>query len=202
MTGVRVNPHLKLVSQTVVERDGQCVTIERGLVEVRQRAFRKGGRAAGRSSRRRRKKSIRDVPFPASLYHHETLYREHVTGQKALMGRGWNELDLVFPSPKGTPINSNWLREGRFKVLLKRAGFATHFTLYSFLYTSPRFNCWRLSASKVIADLMGHAWADFTAQVYQKVLPEMRERASDRLAGLLFDGPDTIFTQPVNEHEM
>jgi hypothetical protein len=38
--------------------------------------------------------------------------------------------------------------------------------------------------------------------VYQKVLPEMREKASDRLAGLLFEGSSTIFAQPVSEHEM
>jgi integrase len=130
------------------------------------------------------------------------LHREQVMRQKAMMGRGWNELDLVFPSPKGTPIDANYLREGRFKALLKRAGLPLHFTLYSFRYTFATLQLLAGERDKVIADLMGHEKADFTAQVYQKVLPEMRERASDRLAGMLFDGPDTIFTQTVNGHEM
>ena len=55
---------------------------------------------------------------------------------------------------------------------------------------------------KVIADLMGHTKPNFTAEVYQRVLPEMRERASDRLAGLLFEDTSTIFAQSVSEHEM
>jgi integrase len=200
LTGL-TSPHLKLVSQTV-EQDGKPVTVERGVVEVRQIAFRERWTGRWTLTPPKTKKSVRDVPFPAALYHQLMLHREQVMRQKAMMGRGWNELDLVFPSPKGTPIDANYLREGRFKALLKRAGLPLHFTLYSFRYTFATLQLLAGERDKVIADLMGHEKADFTAQVYQKVLPEMRERASDRLAGMLFDGPDTIFTQTVNGHEM
>jgi integrase len=55
---------------------------------------------------------------------------------------------------------------------------------------------------KVIAELMGHSKVNFNQEVYQKVLPQMRERASDRLEKLLFEDSCTILAQPASERGM
>jgi hypothetical protein len=55
---------------------------------------------------------------------------------------------------------------------------------------------------KVIAELMGHTKASFNQDVYQKVLPVMREHASDGLEKMLFSDSCTLFAQPTSEHEM
>lgn len=89
-----------------------------------------------------------------------------------------------------------------FKTLLKRAELPTHFTLYSFRYTFATLQLLVGERDKVIADLMGHTKPDLTAEVYQKVLTEMRERASDRLENLLFQDSRTIFAQSESEREM
>lgn len=191
-------PHVKLMRQ-----ESAAGQVERGVIEIRQIAFKERG-TEGRwlLTSPKTKKSVRDVPFPAVLYHALVAYRQQLSRQKALMGREWNKLDLVFPSPKGTPLGHNNLRNVRFKTLLKRAKLPTHFTLYSFRYSFATLQLLAGERDKVVAELMGHTKPNFTAAVYQKVLPEMRERASDRLEKLLFEDSCTILAQPVSEREM
>ncbi len=55
---------------------------------------------------------------------------------------------------------------------------------------------------RVISDLMGHVRMDFTKEVCTKVLPVMREAASDSLERLLFGGLRATFTQSVTEQVM
>lgn len=118
------------------------------------------------------------------------------------MGRDWTDYNLVFPSLKGTPQHFDSLRKYRFKTLLRRAGLPTHFTLYSFRYTFATLQMLGGQRDKVIADLMGHTRVDFNQEVYQKVLPRMREKASDTLENLLFEDSCTMFAQLASEREM
>jgi hypothetical protein len=55
---------------------------------------------------------------------------------------------------------------------------------------------------RVISDLMGHVRTDLTKEVYTKVLPIMRETASDSLERLLSGGLRATFTQSVTEQVM
>jgi len=54
----------------------------------------------------------------------------------------------------------------------------------------------------VISDLVRHTRTDFTKEVYTKVLPIMREKASDSLERLLFGGVRTTLAQSVSERVM
>ncbi len=54
----------------------------------------------------------------------------------------------------------------------------------------------------MISDLMGHTRTDFTKEVYTKVLPVMRERASDDLERLLSGELRTAFAQSASELPM
>jgi hypothetical protein len=49
---------------------------------------------------------------------------------------------------------------------------------------------------------MGHTSTDFTKQVYTKVLPVMREAASDSLERLFSEGVRTTLAQSEVEHLM
>jgi integrase len=198
LTGL-TRPHLKLVRQETEAGE----TVERGIVEVRQIVFKERGRD-GRwiFTKPKTKKSIRDVPFPATIYHGLMLYQEQVERQKRLMGREWQDFNLVFPSRDGTPCDYTTLEQFRFKTLLKRAGLPTHFSFYSFRYSFATLQMLAGERDKVIADLMGHSKVSFNQAVYQKVLPEMRERASDRLEKMLFEDSCTILAQSVSEHTM
>lgn len=55
---------------------------------------------------------------------------------------------------------------------------------------------------RVISDMMGHTRTDFTEEVYTKVLPLMREKASDSLERLLFGDVRTALAQSSDERVM
>jgi integrase len=92
------------------------------------------------------------------------------------------------------------LNRRRFPRLLKRAGLPTHFTLYSLRYTFATLQYMAGERDRVISDLlMGHARTDLTKEVYTKVLPVMREQASESLDRLLSVGIRAMFAQSVTE---
>lgn len=207
MTGLRPRemtgltwPHLKLVAQEI-EIAGRLTTIERGVVEVRQMVFKKPS-GEWVFTKPKTKKSIRDIPFPAPLYHGLMLYRRQVERQKALMGSAWHDYGLVFPAANGLPQCHHSIRCGRFHTLLRRAGLPLHFTLYSLRYSFATLQMLAGERDKVIAELMGHTRVDFNQQVYQKVLPQMRDHASDGLEKLLFSSSRTVFAQSDSELAM
>jgi len=97
-----------------------------------------------------------------------------------MTGEDWADYNLVFPSNCGAPQSAEWLEQSRLRSLLKRAALTPHFTLYSLRYTYATLQFMAGERDKVISDLMGHTKVDFTKDVYTKVLPVMRETASDR----------------------
>lgn len=184
--------HLELVSEGGAER---------GLVRVRQVAVRlRGGGWIFPPPKTR--KGVRDVPFRAELYHELARMGRLVDSRRAAAGDSWSDFDLVFPSRGGSPQSSDSLLTGRFRRLLKRAGLPRHFTLYSLRYTYATLQLLAGERDKVVSDLMGHENVNFTKDVYTKVLPVMREQASDRLDKLLFGGVRTGVAQPEPEHLM
>ena len=93
----------------------------------------------------------------------------------------WTDYGLAFPSRFGSPASAEDLNRRRFPRLLKRARLPTHFTLYSLRYTFATLQYMAGERDRVISDLMGHVRTGFTKAVYMKVLPSMREQASDSL---------------------
>lgn len=184
--------HVELVS------DGGA---ERGLVRVRQVAIRlRGGGWVFPPPKTR--KGVRDVPFPAHVFGEMERLRRLVDSRRRAAGDEWEDFDLVFPSRRGTPQSAEWLLESRLRPLLKRAGLPRHFTLYSLRYTYATLQLLAGERDKVVSDLMGHERVNFTKDVYTKVLPVMRERASDRLESLLFGGVRTADAQAVTDLPM
>ncbi|HST53503.1 MAG TPA: site-specific integrase [Pyrinomonadaceae bacterium] len=184
--------HLSLVSENETER---------GLACVRRVAFRLRG-GGWEFPPPKTKKGVRDVPFPAWLYREIGRYGALVDSRRLAMGPEWKDCGLVFPSRQGTPLDGRELGASRFKRLLRRAGLQTHFTLYSLRYTFATLQYLAGERDRVISDLMGHTRTDFTKEVYTKVLPVMREHASDSLERLLFGGVRTALAQSAGERVM
>ncbi|HKC62257.1 MAG TPA: tyrosine-type recombinase/integrase [Pyrinomonadaceae bacterium] len=142
------------------------------------------------------KNAVRDVPFPAKLYHDLMEFKQVQDEQKTIMGRDWHDHDLVFPSTNGNPMSPQSTETREFKPLLTKAGLGSHFTQYSLRYTYATLQMLSNERDKVISALMGHARVNFTQDVYQKVQPVMRERASDSMERMLFSESRTVFAQP------
>lgn len=199
LTGLRPEEYLGLPRHNVeLVTEGDS---ERGLVRVRQVAVKLRG-GGWQFPPPKTKKGVRDVPFPSWLYRELETYGALVESRRLAAGSEWKDYGLAFPSRTGVPMGTGCLREYRFKRLLKRAGLGTYFTLYSLRYTFATLQYLAGERDRVISDLMGHTRTDFSKEVYVRVLPVMRERASDSLERLLFGGVRTALAQPEGERVM
>jgi integrase len=153
---------------------------ERGVAHIRQVAVLISGKgwkfldpktASGR----------RDAYFPAHVHHALVAYFERMPAGK---------YDLCFPSTKGDPFCPKTYARGLRKVV-KRAGIKWHVMPYTLRYSFATLALLAGELDKTVSAQMGHARVNFTKDVYQKSLPEMGARLSDRLENLFFSSGRT-----------
>ena len=110
-------------------------------------------------------------------------YKNNQLKERILLGEKWQNYDLIFPSPIGTPLDpSNVLKE--YKDCLKRAGLP-----------NLRFRDLRHSAAtlmlqqgvnpKIVSERLGHSDISLTLNTYSHVLPPMQEEAAEKMDDLL-----------------
>jgi integrase len=89
----------------------------------------------------------------------------------------WQENGLVFPSSVGTPLSGGNLNRA-FKALLKRAELPEKTRFHDLRHTCATLLLKQGVNSKLVQDLLGHADASLTLNVYSHVLPDMGDIAA------------------------
>ena len=130
--------------------------------------------------------SRRTIPLPKSvtrdLIAHRAAQAEH-----RLRFRGvYEDLDLVFASPNGRPLNPDNLSRRTLKPVLKSAGLPRRFRWYDCRHTCATLLLAAGENPKVVSERLGHTKVAFTLDRYGHVLPGMQEKAADRLEQILF----------------
>lgn len=124
---------------------------------------------------------VREIPMDDEL---ARVLRSHVAAmyeRKLAMGRGWNPLDLVFPSEAGTPISkSNW-RNRVWVPLLERLGLP-YINIHGLRHTFGTLLAQDGTDPSTIRDLMGHHSAAFTMDEYVHSDEDVRRRAVSSFA--------------------
>jgi integrase len=138
-------------------------------------------------------KSIRDVPFPAWLYH---KLREMEGGHLV-----YSPMKLLFPNARGLPYYGSLLMQ-EFNRLLKRAGLPLYYTPYSLRYAYNTFLYMTDVSGRARCDLMGHVEERFNEKTYVKSQPEMFEGVTGRLENLIFGETRAAFAQSAGERPM
>jgi integrase len=114
----------------------------------------------------------RTLPIPQALLARLRAHWQNQQEERALMGAGWNERDLMFPTETGAPVSpSNLLRH--FRLLLTCAGLE-HIRLHDLRHTCATLLGERTS-DRVIAAILGHTPGTVTARYAKVTLPQMRE---------------------------
>ncbi|HEY0406042.1 MAG TPA: site-specific integrase, partial [Pyrinomonadaceae bacterium] len=127
----------------------------------------------------------RDVLFPLTLLQEIIQHRAQQREHKLKMGRHYQDHDLVFATPLGTPINARMLSVRMHKEALTKAELSTDFRLYDLRHSWVTLSILAGSDIKTVSQQAGHASTAFTMDNYGHVLPEMRESALDRFEALL-----------------
>lgn len=163
---------------------------ERGVARVRQVAQKITGRGWLMLPPKTRA-GVRDVHFPALVYQLLTDYWALRDRQLAALGV---KTDLAFPSEKGLPVGRTTYAKS-LRAFLERAEISGRVTPYTLRYSFATLALLAGELDKTVSEQMGHVRVNFTKEVYQKVLPEMRARLADRLESLLLTGARTELAQ-------
>lgn len=127
----------------------------------------------------------RVVSLPTSTLKALRTHRTRQAVERLAAGPSWKENDLVFATHTGGPLEWRVVVSRYFRPLLRAAGL-TALRPYDLRHTCASLLLAAGENVKVVSERLGHATATMTLDVYAHVLPDMQQRASERLEALLF----------------
>lgn len=131
------------------------------------------------------KQSRRSVSLPPLLLEELRQLRDRQGENRQLLGARYHDYDLVFAQANGKPLHPSDVRKD-FHRTLTAAG------LPRIRFHDLRHSCATLRLAqggnlKVVQELLGHASAAFTLQVYGHVLPGLQDESTRALEAMLLE---------------
>jgi len=128
-------------------------------------------------------RSRRQIAMPKSVANALTQHHARQSAERHAAGKNWTELDLVFSTPAGKPLDATAISR-EFHQLLDVAGLPQR------RFHDLRHSCATLLlvqgvAPRVVMDVLGHSQISMTMNTYSHVIPELRRTAADRIDDLL-----------------
>lgn len=133
----------------------------------------------------RTSQSRRTIPLPRSTVMALAEHKRRKGEERLRLGTEWQDYGLIFPTSIGTPYTLSSLTTKWFKPALKTAGLSG-FNLYSLRHTMATLLLAGGESVKVVSERLGHSTVVLTMDIYMSVLPDMQERAAERIETLLF----------------
>jgi integrase len=107
---------------------------------------------------------------------------------RAEAGDRWSEHGLIFTTRTGGPLDERNLAQQDFIRVLKAAKLPEDIRLYDLRHTAATLALSAGVPPKVVSEMLGHASAAFTLDVYAHVLPHMQDSAAAQVEALLLGG--------------
>lgn len=104
--------------------------------------------------------------------------------RKEANGR-WTDNGLIFTTRTGGPLDERNVAQQDFVRVLTAAKLSTEFRLYDLRHTAATLALAANVPPKVVSEMLGHASAAFTLDVYSHVLPHMQDSAAAKVEALL-----------------
>lgn len=131
-------------------------------------------------TRRGERKVALDDQTLSLLGRHEVRQRH----ERALVGDAYEDNDLVFARPEGTPVHPDYFSQ-TFDRTVRRLGLPK-IRLHDLRHTHATLGLAAGVPVKVISDRLGHATSSFTQDIYMHAIPAVEEEAANQIAGLVF----------------
>jgi integrase len=173
-TGMRPGEYLAL--------QWKDLNFETGALSVCRTLARNGQFEDPKTARSRRSVTLLPTVTQALRSH-----RAQQAAWRLSQGPTYKNMDLVFASETGGPLNEHNLVRRHFKPILKAAGLPNA-RLYDLRHTCATLLLAAGENVKVISERLGHASVALTLDTYSHVLPGMQQAAADKLQALLFPG--------------
>lgn len=157
------------------------VNLSTGTVRVRKALTRAKG--PDRFGEPKSASSKRTLQLPEMTLSALRAHRVRQAEERLAAGSDWQDLDLVFTTRFGTPLEGNNVRH-YYQRHLVRLGLPRQ------RFHDIRHSCATLLLSlgvptRVVMEIMGHSQISLTVNTYQHVIPELQRDAASRIDGLL-----------------
>jgi integrase len=116
--------------------------------------------------------------------------------ERALLGDGYADNDLVFAREDGNPVHPDFFSQ-TFDRTVKRLNLPK-IRLHDLRHTHATLGLAAGVHVKVMSDRLGHATTAFTQDVYMHAIPAVENDAADQIAGLVF-GTDAVGSHDVDD---
>jgi integrase len=176
-TGMRPEEYLGLQWKDV-DLDGGVVMVRRALI---WRAT-GGGWYFGEPKTAH---SRRSIPLPDSTFRALAAHRRQQAEVRLKAGSKYQQHDLVFATPEGSPLMPRNLKRRHLRPILKLAKLPSDFRLYDLRHTCATLLLAAGEHPKVVSERLGHATVMLTLDTYSHVVPTMQQAASEKLEKIL-----------------
>jgi len=106
--------------------------------------------------------------------------------EKISLGPAYQDYDLVFANPDGTPFNIDYLSR-EFGRLVRRMNLP-HVRFHDLRHTHATLLLQQGEHPKVVSERLGHSTITITMDLYSHVMPNMQKEAAQKLDDFLFGG--------------
>ncbi|MGA2513933.1 MAG: tyrosine-type recombinase/integrase [Candidatus Limnocylindrales bacterium] len=128
-------------------------------------------------------KSRRTLSMPAPVLTALRDHRRRQLEERLAMGEDWQDLDFVFASGIGTPLDASAVTH-RYQRTLLAAGLPRQ-RFHDTRHACASFLLAQGVPLRVVQEILGHSRISTTADVYAHVLPTLQKDAADRMGELL-----------------
>lgn len=129
--------------------------------------------------------SRRTVTLPESALSALTAHRTAQARERLKLGPDYQDLDLIFCTAKGTPLDIPGITRRHFRPLLEAAGLPP-IRLYDLRHTCATLLLAANVHPKVVTERLGHSSVTLTMDTYSHVLPTMQDGPAEQLERLLY----------------
>jgi integrase len=111
-------------------------------------------------------------------------HRVKQMAQKLAAGPKWQESGLVFSTIYGTPLDRTAFRRQHFLPVLRKSGLP-HMRPHDLRHTTATLLLANGVPVKMVSEMLGHANASITHNVYSHVTPSMQQQAVETMAAIM-----------------
>jgi integrase len=108
-----------------------------------------------------------------ALKRHKQMQAE----EKAKLGDGWRDVDLVFPNTIGGPMVNMHLLRREFLPMLEKAGLR-RIRFHDLRHTAATLLLGQGVNPKIVSEMLGHSDVSITLNLYSHVTPHMQQQAA------------------------
>ena len=129
------------------------------------------------------RQSRRTIAIPAIAVSALKSHRVRQAEERLEVGKGWNDLDLVFTTAKGQPLYGTVVY-GRFKRILKAAGLRPQ-RFHDLRHCYATLLLVQEVHPRLVMETLGHSEIGVTMNCYSHVLAEMKREPANLMDALL-----------------